>query len=310
MSSFPKTSFFSPSRVSIIAASTVTQLVRMKVFLFLAPVALLFVALNFFELPIYQGPDTLVPEQQLRTHKNLCLGTMMFFTSLFAIVSVALIIPSDVEDRTLYTILCKPVPRLDYLAGKLLGVILVLLMAMLVMDFLLVVTLHHRTTSISTDFGRYLSDLGFQEAEVARGQAELAKHGPTWVLQYGVMAHFFKACILAAVALLISTFSTSTLFTIAAGVMVWIIGAFQSIARDGLFVDSFAGETPSLADKILSTIISLIFPDFQLFESIADASVRAQEILGDDILKLGGLTLIYLAIYTVLSWFVFADKEF
>ncbi|MGC6465651.1 MAG: ABC transporter permease [Akkermansiaceae bacterium] len=310
MSSPSKTSFFSPRRVTIIASSTVTQLVRMKVFLFLAPVALVFVGLNFFDLPIYQGPDTMVPEQQLRTHKNLCLGTMMFFTSLFAIVSVALIIPADVEDRTLYTILCKPVPRLDYLAGKLLGVITVIFIAMLVMDFLLVATLHHRTSVITSDFGRYLADLGFGETEVARGQAELAQHGPTIVLQYGVLAHFFKACILAAVALLISTFSTSTLFTIAAGIMVWIIGAFQSIARDGIFNDPSGGEAPGMADKVLGTFISLVFPDFQLFESVADASVRAQEILGDDMLKLGGLTLLYLGIYTVLSWFVFADKEF
>ena len=309
MSSSSKTSFFSPRRVSIIASSTFTQLVRMKVFYFLAPVALVFVGFQFFDNIFYEGPETMVPEQQLRMHKNICLGTMMFFTSLFAIVFTALLIPSDIEDRTLYTILCKPVPRLDYLVGKLLGVISVLFIAMLVMDLLLVITLHYRTAAISHDLGRYLTSMGLNEIEVARGQAEVAKHGPTILLQYGVLAHFGKACVLAAVALLISTFSTSTLFTIASGFMIWIIGSFQSVARDGIFNSEY-GQAPGLADRILGTLISLIFPDFQLFEAIADASARAQEILVDDMLKLGGLTLLYVGIYTVLSWFVFSDKEF
>lgn len=311
MSSPPKTSFFSPRRVTIIASSTVTQLVRMKVFYFLAPIALVFLGLQLFDTPWYEGPDTMVPEQQLRMHKNICLGTMMFFTSLFAIVSTALLIPADIEDRTLYTILCKPVPRLDYLVGKLLGVITVIFIAMLVMDLMLVVTLHYRTQTISTDLGSYLSEvLHLSDLEVARGQAEVAKHGPSLILQYGVLAHFLKACVIAAIALLISTFSTSTLFTIATSVMIWVIGAFQSIARDGIFNAAEFGQAPGLADKILGTLISLVFPDFQLFETIADASARAQEILAGDIMKLGGLTLMYVGIYTVLSWFVFSDKEF
>lgn len=310
MSSPSTISFFSFRRSRIIASSTVTQLVRMKVFYFLAPVALIFVGLQLFDNIFYQGPETMVPEQQLRMHKNICLGTMMFFTSLFAIVSTALLIPADIEDRTLYTILCKPVPRLDYLVGKLLGVISVIFISMLIMDALLVVTLHFRTEAISADYGKYLASLNMNETEVARGQAEVAKHGPTILLQYGVIAHFFKACIIAAVALLISTFSTSTLFTIATSVMIWIIGSFQSIARDGIFNAANYGEAPGTADRILGTLISIVFPDFQLFEAVADASARAQEILLNDMMKLGGLTLLYVGIYTVLSWFVFSDKEF
>ena len=42
---------------------------------------------------------------------------------ILGIVATALIIPRDLEDRTLYTILAKPVPRLDYLVGKLLGIL-------------------------------------------------------------------------------------------------------------------------------------------------------------------------------------------
>lgn len=304
------TSFFSPRRAGIIALSTVTQLVRMKVFYFLAPIALLFVGLQFFDVFWYEGPEASQPQQELMMHKNLCLGTMMLFSSLFAIVSTALLIPGDIEDRTLYTILCKPVPRLDYLVGKLLGVISVIFVAMLVMDILMVVTLHYRTQAVSAELGEYLGAIGWGEEEVRQGQAEVASHGPSLILQYGVLAHFFKASIIAAVALLISTFSTSTLFTIASSVMIWIIGAIQSLAREGLFTKGEYGVEPGVVDRILGTIISLLFPDFQLFESVSDGAARAMEIGMFDMLHLGGLTFFYIAIYTVLSWFVFSDKEF
>ena len=310
MSDRSGTSFFSPRRAGIIALSTVTQLVRMKVFYFLAPIALLFVGLQFFDVFWYEGPEASQPQQELMMHKNLCLGTMMLFSSLFAVVSTALLIPGDIEDRTLYTILCKPVPRLDYLVGKLLGVISVIFVAMLVMDILMVVTLHYRTQAVSAELGEYLGAVGWGEEEVRQGQAEVVSHGPSLILQYGVLAHFFKASIIAAVALLISTFSTSTLFTIASSVMIWIIGAVQSLAREGLFTKGEYGVEPGMVDRILGTIISLVFPDFQLFESVSDGAARVMEIGMFDMLHLGGLTFFYIAIYTVLSWFVFSDKEF
>jgi len=310
MSRTASTSFFSPRRAFIIAQSTVTQLVRMKVFYFLAPIALLFLGLQFFDVFWYEGPEALMPEQELRMHKNLCLGTMMLFSSLFAIVATALLIPGDIEDRTLYTILCKPVPRLDYLVGKLFGVVAVIFIAMLVMDVLLVATLHFRTEEKLVETTEYMEMIGYPEREITAGRAEIAAHGPTLLLQFGVLAHFLKACVIAAVALLISTFSTSTLFTIATSVMIWIIGAFQSIARDGIFTDPSLGEAPGWADKILGTLISVVFPDFQLFESISDAAARAENVLPTDMLQLTGLTAVYVGIYVVLSWFVFADKEF
>ena len=310
MSDRSETSFFSLRRAGIIALSTVTQLVRMKVFYFLAPIALLFVGLQFFDVFWYEGPEASQPQQELMMHKNLCLGTMMLFSSLFAIVSTALLIPGDIEDRTLYTILCKPVPRLDYLVGKLLGVISVIFVAMLVMDILMVVTLHYRTQAVSAELGEYLGAIGWGEEEVRQGQAEVVSHGPSLILQYGVLAHFFKASIIAAVALLISTFSTSTLFTIASSVMIWIIGAVQSLAREGLFTKGEYGVEPGMVDRILGTIISLVFPDFQLFESVSDGAARVMGIGVFDMLHLGGLTFFYIAIYTVLSWFVFSDKEF
>ncbi|KAB2638617.1 MAG: ABC transporter permease subunit, partial [Verrucomicrobia bacterium] len=110
-------------RIAVIASHAFTQLVRMKVFYFLAVFAVITIGSNFFDLPQHAGPEA-AGTHVLNSIKSWSLGTMTLFSVVFAIVATALLLPKDVEDRTLYTILAKPVPRLDYLAGKLLGVIL------------------------------------------------------------------------------------------------------------------------------------------------------------------------------------------
>jgi ABC-type transport system involved in multi-copper enzyme maturation permease subunit len=57
---------------------------------------------------------------------------MSIFTSLLAIVATARLIPQDIEDRTVYTILAKPVPRFEYVLGKLAGVLLLLAISTLI----------------------------------------------------------------------------------------------------------------------------------------------------------------------------------
>lgn len=298
------TRFFSPRRISILARSTFTQLVRMKVFWFLAPVGAAFIALQFFDLPDYKGPEASSAIAELRYHKNVCLGAMMLFGCLFGIVATALLIPRDIEDRTLYTILCKPVPRLDYLAGKLIGVLLVIFISMAVMDLLMCATLYFRMEKVAGEVTKVLQSNGYTPAQVQAYLAEVRAEGPTATLQAGALALFLKAAVLAGVALLISTFSTSTLFTIATSAMVWIIGQIQGASR------SFWEEGGSLAARILTSVVSLAFPNFKTFDAVADGAARAEPILPADLLNLGGLAFFYIGIYLVLSWFVFSDKEF
>ena len=295
---------FSPRRVLIIAGSTFTQLVRMKIFYFLAPVAIVFIGLQFFDLPFYEGAEVNSSVAELKYHKTTCLGTMMLFASLFGIVSTALLIPRDIEDRTLYTILCKPVPRLDYLMGKLVGVLWVIFISMMVMNLLMVVTLHFRMEKLVSETVEILTQKGFSEDRIEIYVEALREQGPSWVLQAGVLAHFLKAAVLAGVALLVSTFSTSTLFTIAISMMVWIIGAMLSAARD------FWNETGTWILKLFGSVLNTVFPNFKIYEAVADGAVRADEILLKDVGLLCGFSFFYVGIYVVLSWFVFAKKEF
>ena len=58
------------------------------------------------------------------------------------------VVPRELEDRTLYTILAKPVPRHNYLLGKLLGVLLIITAAVVLMDVLFCLVLYFRQSMI------------------------------------------------------------------------------------------------------------------------------------------------------------------
>jgi len=160
---------------------------------------------------------------------------MSWFTAILAIAGTAMLLPRDVDDRTLYTILCKPVPRFEYLLGKLGGVILLL-----------------------------------------------------------------------ALSLLASTFATSTLFTIMAGLALLIIGQGQELARDYIFKDLLG--TTATAQHIIAVTLALLLLDLRQF-NVIDEVVAGTTIPAWFLWRMTGIAMLCLAFYQILSWFVLSDKE-
>src|SRR5260370_33948567 len=132
---------FSFGRVSAITANTLTELTRLKVFYVLLLFALLLIGSS-----VFMAQFTF--QQEFQILKDVSLGAMSIFTSLLAIVATARLIPQDIEDRTVYTILAKPVPRLEYLLGKIAGVLLLLAISTLVMSALFLAVLYMREQSV------------------------------------------------------------------------------------------------------------------------------------------------------------------
>lgn len=112
---------------------------------------------------------------------------------------------------------------------------------------------------------------------------------------------------MASLALLISTFSSSTLFTTIVSFLIYFIGHFQADARNIYLQAGEAGE--GLFARIASLVLSMVMPDFQLF-NVIDAVIEGQAL---PMLSLAKLTLVgmyYAVFFTFASWFIFADKEF
>ncbi|MCH2061661.1 MAG: ABC transporter permease [Verrucomicrobiales bacterium] len=288
---------FSALRIWAIARNTFTQLVRMKVFYFMLIFSALIIGANLLFL-------SFTFEQELKILKDVSFGAMSLFASIFAIVGTALLIPKDIEDRTLYTILTKPVPRIEYLLGKLMGILLLLAVSILLMSLLFFTVLYIRQHGILTEkiasFPRQVSD-----AQIALFREDIFSRGLQPELLLGVLAVFLKAAVAAAVALFVSTFASSTLFTIIVSLVVYFIGHAQSLALDYYFAE---GEIPSAAQRFFAGLIGVVFPNFQLF-NVTDGLTAGEVVSASLMARLVGLTAFYLTIYSLVSWLIFAKKE-
>ncbi|MES2981299.1 MAG: hypothetical protein V4727_03210 [Verrucomicrobiota bacterium] len=294
-------------RIAVIAHHAFTQLVRMKVFYFLAFFAVILIASNFFDLSQHVGPES-VGTYVLTSIKTWCLGAMTLFSVVISIVATALLLPKDVEDRTLYTILAKPVPRIDYLAGKLLGVLLLVFISLLIMDLMMTGILHLRTNLEIEQQVAVAVERGWTAGDVANLRAEILAQGPSFSLQGAVLAVFLRATVIASMALLISTFSSSTLFTTIISFLIFFIGYFQADAR-AAFLSQEVGTSDGWWARLISLLVALVLPDFQLF-NVIDAVVEGQIMSLVTAVKLVLVGAFYFFLYLIASWFIFADKEF
>ncbi len=293
-----------PGRVGVIARHTFTQLVRMKVFYFLAAFALVLIGVQFLDLPVHHSPES-TGVQLLFSIKSAATGTMTLFAVVLGVVATALLLPKDVEDRTLYTILAKPVPRLDYLAGKLLGVLSLIFVSLVIMDLLLVGVLAVKTNAVVAQQLAMADAEGWTAAMKANLEADTRQLGPTWSLQGAVLVVFLRAAVIASVALLLSTFSTSTLFTTVVGFMIYVAGFFQADARDFYFS---GGEGMGMAGRIGSLLVAVVIPDLQIY-NVIDSVIQGEVLEAVLLLKVVGVTAFYVLVYGFCSWLVFARKE-
>jgi ABC-type Na+ efflux pump permease subunit len=286
---------FSPARIAALTANTFTELVRLKVFYFLLIFALLLIGNSVFMAKLSF-------QQEFQLLKDVSLGAMSIFTSLLAIVATAQLLPRDVEDRTIYTILAKPVPRYEYLIGKLAGVLLLLALSILAMSALFLTVLFVREQMLVGETLHQTSALPPEQVQEAIRSLKAAAFNAN--LLPGVVIIYLKACLLAALTLFVSTFATSNIFTVVVMVFIYFIGHLQATAREYWLQENSAGW---LAKTFLA-LIALIFPDLQLF-NLVDDIVAGTAIPIDLFAKTAALGCVYTSIYLFFAWVVFHGKE-
>jgi ABC-type transport system involved in multi-copper enzyme maturation permease subunit len=283
---------FSPARIAAIASNTLLELVRLKVFYFLLFFALIVIGISFFT-------SRLSFQEQSQSLKAASLGAMSIFTWLLAVLATAMLLPKDIEDRTLYTILAKPVPRFEYLLGKFLGVLALLFIALSLMSAVFIGVLY----------------LG-EQAAVAEAIRTTPKNELEAVIQQihqttfnsnllpGIVILYFKSALCAAATLLVSTFATSSIFTVIVSVMVTLIGHIQPLAREAYMESTDAG---ALA-KFFFAIVALLIPDLRALD-LADDVIAGNAIPMLLFLKTMSLGGVYITVYFLVAHFMFSSKE-
>jgi ABC-type Na+ efflux pump permease subunit len=286
---------FSVGRIAAITGNTLTGLTRLKIFY-----VLLLFALVLIGSSIFMAQMTF--QQEFQVLKDIALGAMSIFTSLLAVIATARLLPQDIEDRTAYTILAKPVSRFEYLAGKLLGVLFLLAISLVAMSALFALVLALREQTVLNETTRQMSAAPPEQMAEALRLVRASAFNEN--LFPGIAIIYVKGCLLAALTLFVSTFATTTIFTTIVMAFVYFIGHLQAIAREYWLQTNSAG----WLTKIFLALVALLFPDLQLF-NLTDDIVAGNAIPLALFTKTATLGLFYTGFYLLLAWSVFFRKE-
>jgi hypothetical protein len=286
---------FSLQRIGAICTNTLTELIRLKVFYFLL----------FFGLLLIGGSVFLARfsfQQEFQILKDISLGAMSIFSSLLAIVATARLISQDIEDRTIYSILAKPVPRFEYLIGRLGGALLLIAISLLAMSGLFFMVMFVREQTVLHETARQMSSVSADQ--LAQSLAAVRASAFNVDLVTAIVVIYVKACLLAALTLFVSTFATSNIFTIVVMVFIYFIGHLQSTAREYWLHEHGA----DWLTRVFLAFVALVFPDLQAFNFVDEVVVGAAVPLAL-FLKTVGLGVSYVIVYTALATVVFSGKE-
>ncbi len=278
-------------RLSAIARTTFTELVRLRTFYVLLLFAVvLILSATFLSRISFQ--------QELQVTRDITLGAINFFTCLLAIVATAQLLPRDLEDRVVYSILAKPVWRFEYLLGKFFGVVALLAVSLVAMSLISVAVLYLREQTALREVATQFASLPGDQSAAALRAVHEAGVNQNLVAAFGLI--LVKAAVLVAMTLLISSFATSNIFTISAMAMAYLIGHLEGIARDYWFSEHAVG----WGTRLFLALIVLVFPDLQSF-SWSDQIGAA----GATLLRTAPLALFYIVGYLLTAIAIFSQRE-
>jgi hypothetical protein len=286
---------FSLTRIAAIARNTLTELTRQKVFYIVLIFALLLIATSGFMAQLSF-------QQEFQVLKDVSLGAMSIFISLLAIAGTATLLSREIEDRTIYTVLAKPVSRFEYLTGRLAGMLLLLGFSLALMSALFFVVLYAREQTVLRETARQISGLPAEQVNDAlRAIRASAFHSN---LLPAIAIIYCKGSLLASLTLFVSTFATTNLFTVVVMAFIYFIGHLQATARAYWLQQQSGG----WLKHVFLGFVALVFPDLQAFNLIDDAvaGVAITSALFLKTILLGGF---YTTIYLLLAAAVFYGKE-
>lgn len=209
--------------IFVIAKTTLGEALRKKIlniFLLVAVAMIIFsVSFAYFSY-----------REELTIIKSMGLGVIALAGMFIAIIQGINLVPAEIERRTIYTILSKPVRRHEFLLGKYFGSLLTILvnLALMSLVFIAMVTWKNHWH-------------------------------PEIALVKGVVMIFFQLVILSAVALLFSVFSTPVInfFTTSA---VYIIGSMSDVTETLAH-----GEKQAVVAKAFYSLLHYGVPQFANF---------------------------------------------
>lgn len=202
---------------------------------------------------------------------NLGLSSMNFFGVLIAIFVGISLVSKEIDKKTIYTILSKPVPRYEFLLGKYLGLMITLFVNTVVM------------------VAGLLAVMVYLDAPI------------TLLLFEAIGFIFIELVVITAVGLLFSTFTSTTLsaiFTLA----IYVIGHLSTdLVQFGAKMDGLG--------RALLNAIYYILPNLERF-NLKGHVIHKVNVVGTDVLLTTAYGLAYAGLLLVLASIIFQRRDF
>jgi len=291
-------------RILVIARNTLTEAVRQKVLRVLLLFGIVMIGTSSYLSQI-------AIDQQIKFVKDFGCGAIGLIGICIALLSVSQLLPQELHNRTIYTILAKPVRRAEFLFGKFLGVVLLLALSVALMSLAFAATLW------------WQEKLALVATQAVYERAPNWQNSPDVLNQYhhdveavvrqvndpqlvaAVLLIFAKLIMAAAMALVISTFSTSFIFTVITTAMLYLIGHMEGTARE---VWLQGGAQTSFWQSSLLELLSLLVPDMNQF-TIVDEILAGNRVPWWHTCNLLGYASIYVLVLLALAELIFRHRE-
>jgi ABC-2 type transport system permease protein len=251
--------------VAVIARNTFKEAVRDRV-LYL----LLFFAAS--SILLARVLALLTVGDRVKIIKDVGLASISLFGALMAILIGTGLVYKEIEKRTIFTLLSKPLRRYEFLLGKFLGLVLTLAVLLAAMSLIFLVLVLFHTGTIE------------------------------WSLLLAVLYIFLELVLITAVAILFSSFSTpilSSLFAL----------AFYLIGHFSWSLETLLKKIPAGATRTLLLFVYTFLPDLENF-NIKSEVVHGLPVAGAHLLYSAAYGLVYTAFILGLAIVIFRRRDF
>lgn len=208
-------------KIRAIAANTFKEAIRDRILyllLFFAAACIIFSRL----LALLTVGD------RIKIIKDVGLASLSLFGALMAILMGTGLVYKEIDKKTIYTLLSRPIHRYQFLLGKYFGLIMTLFIMLLLMSLIFLALVFFHTFRIE------------------------------WAMLIVIFYIFIEICLITAVAILFSCFSTpilSSIFSL----------SFYLIGHLSWGLETFIKKMKPGSGKILAQILYIFLPDLENF---------------------------------------------
>lgn len=219
---------------------------------------------------------------ELKFVSDYGFGVIAFFGSILAVVGTSQVFFSEIEQRTIFVVLSKPISRTAYLIGKIVGVLGLITLFWVIMLGTLMAVLWMMALSLPEGYS-------WRPIEPA----------PMFAIAY---AQLLKFVVLSALVTLIASFATTQLFTSIAGFALGLICHLQT------FVQHAVEHTTTGWTLRTAKAFAILVPDFQAFDLHAPF-VEMEGVHWTQLGRLTAFTVLYVTAITSLAAWAFRRRE-